>query len=302
MVARNREHESADEHAEHADDEQEKQKSDGEPTKEQDAESEEAEQRSSPSGAVVYKAICHEGDDELERPTSALAWSGLAAGLSMGFSLVAESLLRSHLPDAPWRPLISKLGYSMGFLIVILGRQQLFTENTLTVILPLLSRRDGKTLLNVARLWATVLSANIVGALIFAAVISHTGVFNSDVRETFDQLGREAFNSSFGLTVLRGIFAGWLIALMVWLLPFAESFRVLVIILLTYLVGIGNFPHVIAGAVDTLYVTCRGEVTIGHWFVGFLIPSFIGNVIGGVALVAALGHAQVVAGDDGADL
>jgi formate-nitrite transporter family protein len=302
MVARNREHEPADEHADHADDEAETQKGDGKPTQKQDAESEEAEQRSSPSGAVVYKAICHEGDDELKRPTSALAWSGLAAGLSMGFSLVTEGVLRAHLPDAPWRPLIAKLGYSIGFLIVILGRQQLFTENTLTVILPLLSHRDGKTLWNVARLWATVLGANIVGALIFAAVISHTRLFDSDVREAFDQIGRAAFQSSFGVTLLRGIFAGWLIALMVWLLPFAESFRVLVIIIITYVVGIGDFSHVIAGAVDTLYVTCRGEVTIGRWFLGFMIPTFIGNVIGGVALVAALGHAQVVAGDHGADL
>src|SRR5690349_9073033 len=108
----------------------------------------EAEERSSPSGKIVYKAILKEAEDELERPSSALFWSGLAAGLSMGFSLVGEGLLRAHLPDKPWRPLVAKLGYSVGFLIVILGRQQLFTENTLTPILPLLQRRDARTLGN----------------------------------------------------------------------------------------------------------------------------------------------------------
>src|SRR5215216_5147591 len=86
---------------------------------EHDPAEQEAEERSSPSGKVVYKAILKEAEDELERPSAALFWSGLAAGLSMGFSLVAEGLLRAHLPDKPWRPLLVKFGYSVGFLIVI---------------------------------------------------------------------------------------------------------------------------------------------------------------------------------------
>src|SRR4051812_19746867 len=107
-----------------------------------DAEHHEAEERRAPSGRVVYHAILKEGDDELERPSSALFWSGLAAGLSMGFSLVAEGILRTRLPEREWTPLVTKLGYSIGFLVVILGRQQLFTENTLTPVLPVLQRKD----------------------------------------------------------------------------------------------------------------------------------------------------------------
>jgi formate-nitrite transporter family protein len=106
------------------------------------AHEQEIHERSSPTGAVVYAAIRKEGDEELERATAALAWSGLAAGLSMGFSFATEAMLRAALPETPWRPLIAKLGYSVGFLIVVLGRQQLFTENTLTVILPVLRRRS----------------------------------------------------------------------------------------------------------------------------------------------------------------
>src|SRR4051794_33842189 len=94
----------------------------------------EVNERSSPAGTVVYGAIRQEGEQELERTTASLAWSGLAAGLSMGFSFATEAMLRAALPDTAWRPLIAKLGYSIGFLIVVLGRQQLFTENTLTVV------------------------------------------------------------------------------------------------------------------------------------------------------------------------
>src|SRR5205809_7766944 len=107
----------------------------------QDQHEQEAQERSSPSGKVVYKAIFKEGEDELERPSSALFWSGLAAGLSMGFSFITEGLLHAHLPQAQWTPMITKFGYPMGFLIVVLGRQQLFTENTLTPILPLLKKK-----------------------------------------------------------------------------------------------------------------------------------------------------------------
>src|SRR4051794_20919505 len=103
-----------------------------------------ARKRASPSAAIVYEAIRTEGNEELSRPSAALAWSGVAAGLSMGFSLVAQGLLRAYLPDTSWSPLLWRLGYAMGFLVVVLGRQQLFTENTLTAIIPLLAARDNK--------------------------------------------------------------------------------------------------------------------------------------------------------------
>lgn len=256
----------------------------------------EAEERSAVGAHVVHEAILMEGEEELKRPTSALAWSGLAAGLSMGFSLVSEGLLRSHLPDRAWRPLIVKMGYSIGFLIVILGRQQLFTENTLTPILPLMKKWKMGVFWNVMRLWGIVLLTNLVGAALFALVIARTDVFDAHVRETFLRIGQEGLSHSFWTMFLRGIFAGWLIALMVWLLPFAEVARVWVILILTYLVGLAELSHIIAGAVDSMYVVWAGEASFAHVLGGFVVPTLIGNILGGVSLVAALNHAQVVAG------
>jgi formate/nitrite transporter FocA (FNT family) len=261
-----------------------------------EAEQREVEEKSASGAAVVHEAIRKEGEEELERPAGALAWSGLAAGLSMGFSLVAEGLLRSHLPDAPWRPLLAKFGYSLGFLIVILGRQQLFTENTLTPILPLMAKRDGKTLVQVLRLWAIVLVANLVGALGFAWVVGHTNAFDPDVRATFAEIGREALQHDWATLLIRGVFAGWLIALMVWLLPMAESARVWVIIILTYVVGLGSLSHIVAGSVETLYLVTTGQASAGAWMTGYMLPTLLGNILGGVTLVAAVNHAQVVSG------
>ena len=89
----------------------------------------------------------------------------------MGFSFLVEGLLHSHLPDAPWRPLVATFGYSVGFVIVILGSQQLFTENTLMPIVPLLSHRTKARFLNVLRLWTAVFLTNMAGAFLFALVL-----------------------------------------------------------------------------------------------------------------------------------
>jgi formate/nitrite transporter FocA (FNT family) len=251
-------------------------------------------ERTAPAGEIVYHAVYREGEHELDRRSHALMWSGLAAGLSMGFSLVTEAFLISYLPNSHWRPLLSKLGYSVGFLIVILGRQQLFTENTLTVILPLLKKREGRIFLNVARLWAVVLASNVVGALAFAIFISQTSVLESQMSGIIRDIGVQGLHSTFLSAMLNAVFAGWLIALMIWLLPFAESAKVWVIVLLSYIIGIGHFPHIIAGSVPTFYLMLTGSLSFGHWLELFFVPTLLGNIIGGMALVALAVHAEFV--------
>lgn len=260
-------------------------------------EQKDVERRSAPRTEVIYEAIREEGSGELERSSSTLAWDGLAAGLSMGFSFIAEGLLRSHLPDAEWSPLVSKLGYSAGFLIIVLGHHQLFTENTLTAVLPLLQRKDAKTLLNMLRLWAVVLLANVAGAFLFAFAISQTELFEPDARNAFVEIAREPLRGWWGLALLRGVFAGWLIAMMVWMLPASESARFFVVVVMTYLVALGGFAHVVAGSVEVFYAVLSGAATWGE-YLGWMMPTLVGNILGGTTLVAALGHAQV-AGEAG---
>lgn len=249
--------------------------------------------RSAPKAAVVYEAIRREGEEELARNTSALIWSGLAAGLSMGFSFLAEALLLSNLPNSGWQPLISKFGYCIGFLIVVLGRQQLFTENTLTPILQLLHRTDLQTLLHVSRLWATVLAANITGAFLFAVLVAKTDLFPSSIEQILFEISHKVFAGSFWQTFFSAVFAGWLIALMVWLLPFAETARVTVIVIITYIVGLGGFAHIIAGSVNAFYALVVGNVSIIDVGIKFIAPTLLGNTIGGVTFVSIINYAQV---------
>lgn len=258
-------------------------------------EEQEVRKRSSLRAAVVFETVRREGETEVSRPALALAFSGLAAGLSMGASLVGTGVLRAYLPDAPWRTLIENLGYTLGFLIVILGRQQLFTENTLTAILPVLDDPDKpKKLAQMARLWSIVLVTNVVGAAIFAEVVAKTAMFEPKVKAAFLQLGLQAVHPTFGEIVWRGILAGWLIALVVWLLPAANPQRVWIIIIITWLVGAAGLSHIIAGSVEALYAVAAGAWPWQQYVTNFLLPVFIGNCIGGVGLVAILNYGQVV--------
>jgi formate/nitrite transporter FocA (FNT family) len=269
------------------------------PTDDDAKKAEEIEERTAPPGVVVYEAIYGEAEHELSRDSGGLAWSGLAAGLSMGFSMLAQALLQTQLGETPIGRLISPLGYTVGFLIVILGRQQLFTENTLTPILPLLKTMKGPVLWNVARLWAVVLATNLIGGFVFAWVVAHTPVADAEVRRACADLGRKALELDAWSMFARAIMAGWLIAMMVWLLPFAETSRIWVIMIISYLVGLAHFPHIIAGGVEVFYLLVTSKATTGEVFGGFVLPTLLGNTIGGVALVAGLAHAQFMAGERG---
>lgn len=245
-----------------------------------------------PAATSVYKVIWTSGEHELARPTKELGWSGVAAGLSMGLSFVAEAVLHARLPEAPWRMLLTKFGYSVGFLIVILGRQQLFTENTLTPILPLLKELSWSKLGQVARLWLIILLANVAGAAGVAALIGLEAPFDPQVQQSFAEIATHFLDKAPSQHFLGGIFAGWLIATLVWLMPFASSARVLVIILITYLIGLGGFSHIIAGTVEAFYALYAGIIGAPDFFLGFFLPTLCGNAIGGVALVAAINHGQ----------
>jgi formate/nitrite transporter FocA (FNT family) len=254
---------------------------------------EEADDRSSTSAKVVHEAIRLEGTEELDRPSSSVAWSGLAAGLTMGASMLAQGILEARLPDAPWRDLIASFGYSLGFVFVTMGRQQLFTETTLTVMLPVLHGTHG--LASVARYWAIVFATNIVATLFFAAAVNIPSLFPPDAMHSFTTLGVKAAEPGFAAVLVKALFAGWLIALMVWLMPAAAGTRFFVIIAVTWLIGIAHFSHVIAGSVETAFAAMKGAIGWGDYLAGFLLPAFIGNSIGGVVFVALLNHAQVKA-------
>lgn len=258
-----------------------------------DQQREQAAHHSTPHALVIHEIVREEGETAMERTPSALMWSALAAGMSMGFSFLVQAILESALPQTSWRHLIASLGYTMGFVFVILGRQQLFTESTLTAVLPVLTRRDLKTVGKTLRFWAIVLVFNLAGTAVFAGMLQIKGVFSPEVTASLAQVAHAPYSGDFAVTLVRAIFAGWLVALMVWLLPSARSARLLTILLVTYTVGVSRLAHVIAGSVEACYAVMIGSASVGDYFIVFLLPTLIGNVIGGVSMVAIVNHGAI---------
>ncbi len=243
---------------------------------------------------LVYQTIRREGDRELSRPVAALWWSGIAAGMLIGLSVFGKGILHEHLPDAPWRHLAESVGYCTGFVVVILSRHQLFTENTITPILPLMVRRTWDCLLSVVRMWLTVAAANLVGALVFAAFVSFSGVIKPEMLDAMREIGRHTLENGWREMFFRAIAAGFLMASLVWMMPSAKGGgQFWIIILVTYLIAVGDFTHIVSGSVEILLLVLAAEVSVFDFLFRFGIPTFTGNVIGGTGLFSVIVYAQV---------
>ena len=251
-------------------------------------------ERMTPAAArVIHEVLREEGQTELKRPVGALLWSGLAAGLSMGFSFLTLAMLHAALGEGAAAQALAPVGYSIGFLIAVLGKQQLFTETTLTATLPIMFQPRGDSLVRLARMWAAVLVANIVGTFAFAALLSLPGVMKPEIARALLGVAQHAFSEGFGVGLVRAMFAGWLIALMVWLLPSVGVAAPFVIVALTYVVALTGFPHIIAGSTEAAYAWINGAASGGDYLWRFFLPTLIGNTLGGTALAALLNHAPV---------
>ena len=250
------------------------------------------EEKRPPRAAVLHEIIRSEGDQELQRSMAALGWSSLAAGLSMGFSMLAKGLLHRHLGDLPGAFLIASFGYCFGFLLVILSRQQLFTENTMTAVLPVMTEPTLSNFGRLLRLWLVVLVGNLVGVVAFAFGVLHLQQFDAADHAAFVELGEALMKNTPWQMFTKGILAGWLIAMMVWMLAATQRARFVVIVMVTYVVAIGDFT------------INSGQVTFGGIVLGTVATLVVYHLMNGIARLrgsdADDAGEDLVAGADGA--
>lgn len=243
--------------------------------------------------AAVHEQIRMEGEKELERDWQALLWSAVAAGISMAASLMGKGIFHARLPDDPSRFFIENIGYTFGFVIVIIARQQLFTENTVTAVLPVMHRPTPRNVLILSRLWGLVLVGNLFGTALAALAFIHMPILDDGVRKAFVALAEEVMHNSPTQMFADGILAGWIIATMVWMLPAAGAAKIWVIVLMVYLMGICNLTHIVAGSAEILYLVFTGALPWQAFFYPFAIPTLAGNIIGGTFIFALLSHVQI---------
>lgn len=259
---------------------------------EEEEQQEEIREASKLSPTTIYEVIRLDGEEELRRKKMSLLWSGISAGIVISLSVLGEAIFRANLPDTPARYLVENLGYSLGFLMVIVGRMQLFTENTMTTVLPLLDKPGWKVLGQTAALWGIVLLANVIGAFIVALFYIFSGAIGDDLMVAMMELSLHAMGFAPGEAFARGIPAGVLVAAIVWMLPQVKDASVAIIIIFTWLIAAGDFTHIVAGSVEMAMLIVAGELNPVDGLFDFFLPVLAGNVIGGTAIFTMLIYGQ----------
>jgi len=248
-----------------------------------------------PSAEEIFKQVATSARQELQRPSIALALSGFGAGVFMGLSAVGTAVAIRILGHSPMTDIVSRMFYPIGFIVVILGRAQLFTENTLYPVALVLAEK--RQFWNTLRLWSVVLPANVLGAFAFGCLAAGTSAFEPATVTEISRLGANALAHPSMQIFWSGVIAGWIIALAAWLVSGSHSITgsVMVIWMLTFLVGVGNFAHCIASSCE-IFVTVLLQQAPWSEFPRWFFPTVAGNICGGVGLVTILEYGQVMHG------
>lgn len=252
---------------------------------------------SRPSAEQIYRQVARNAKEELKRSSTSLAISGFTGGTFMGFSALGVGIVLAALGTSPGANLLSRLLYPLGFIVVILGRSQLFTENTLYPVALVLAEK--KQLWNTLRLWAIVLPSNLAGAFAFASLISLTHGLSPGIVHAIAQLGVEAVHPSMATIFWSGIIGGWIIATAAWLVSGSHSISgsILLIWLLTFVVGAGNFAHCIASSSEIMTAVLTKQLAWRQYLL-WLLPAVGGNICGGVLMVTLLEYGQAIYGTE----
>jgi formate/nitrite transporter FocA (FNT family) len=178
----------------------------------------------------------------------------------------AHLCLRKGYFMCSWRVpggfLLENLGYTFGFIIVIMARQQLFTENTVTAVLPVMQNPTLGNFGLLMRLWSVVLLGNIIGTGIAAWAFEYMPIFDEPTRDAFVKIGMDVMKNTPVEMFSNAIISGWIIATMVWMFPSAGSAKIVVIILMTWLIALADTTHIVVGTVEILYLVFNGTL---HW-------------------------------------
>jgi formate/nitrite transporter FocA (FNT family) len=253
-----------------------------------------ADELAAPKTRVIYEVVRRQGEEELARPAGSLFWSGAAGGIAMMASVIAEGALRHKLPaDMPGRAAIGDLGYTLGFLIVILGRMQLFTEQTIVTVLPNMAAPGWKKFVTTARLWAIVFVANLLGTAAAAWINLNLHLMGPELTASMLEVSSAVQGKSALETLAHAIPAGFIMASVAWIRAGAADGEFWIVLILTYFIALGDFAHVIAGSAETFLLLFDGQIDVAQAFGGIIGPALVGNVIGGTGLFALLAHAQV---------
>lgn len=248
------------------------------------------EAKNSKSYSDILSTVIHEGESMFALGNKTVFWSAIVAGLEIGFSYLLISALYSFwqdtLPDATIFKLFS-IVYPVGFIMVIVGKSALFTEQTSILVLPVLNGQ--RSIWQLLRVWVDVIIGNIIGGIIFVLFIS----FLAPEMDLFSHqdmaaIGEHVLNYSSMVIFLSAVTAGWLMGVLTWLLSSIVNSitRVLIIFMITAIIGFGGFHHSNVGNIEVFGGLLYSDGISVLDYLRFLALALVGNGMGGAIVVA----------------
>ncbi|ELZ84789.1 formate/nitrite transporter [Haloferax elongans ATCC BAA-1513] len=239
----------------------------------------------------IFQRVVATADEEVSSGIQKLYLSGIAAGLAITLTFFVYATGKAAFPNDV-TGLLAPLLYPLGFVYIIMGRYQLYTENTLTPVTLVLTRVASVP--SLFRVWLSVLAGNLTGALIGTFVLANAGVFSPEAAAAAVDIGTKGIETPWWSLVFKAIFAGWLVAGLVWLEHAVRDSisRVVLIYLVIYTIPATGLYHIVVSSADVFYLVFTGNIALATGLWEFAVPVLLGNTIGGVFLVTLINYGQ----------
>jgi len=234
---------------------------------------------------------------EFDRSNKGLFLSAFTAGLEVGFSVLFMgtifTLFGQNISPNVMKVLLA-LCYPVGFIFVIIGRSELFTEHTALAILPVLKRSVG--LKDLFILWGLVYAGNLFGGLVFSFIISKLGTKIGFVSpDALTHMAEHLIHHDWSTIFLSALLAGWMMGLLGWLITSSQDTmsRIFVIILVTSIIGVAGLHHCIVGSIEVLSGLFSSDSISFQDYLKFQSFATLGNIIGGSVFVSILKFSNI---------
>lgn len=238
------------------------------------------------------------GAKRLHRPLLGDAITAFTGGMSVGFGAIAlaaaAAAVGGGLGSSSVGLLVGSLVFPVGFLILLVGKTELFTENFLLPVAAVIEHRGN--IRQLGSLWVVTLGANLVGVLLFAFLVSRGEVLAPAAANELIALAEHKIHYNFPTAFIKALFAGWLMTTLTWLLVAAEGGlgpRIAVIWAIASLIVLGQFNHVVISAAEIFMAMMLGApIGVTDWLTDNFVPALTGNIIGGLVFETMLQTVQ----------
>ena len=237
----------------------------------------------------IFQRIIAAADEEITSGSRELFFSALAAGFAITITFM---LYVSLTATTGGDPVISAMLYPLGFIYIIIGGYQLYTENTLPPVALTLERLASIPAL--LRNWGVVLAGNFLGGALGAAALAFGSVISPEAGVVATQLGQKGVETAWWSLFSKAAFAGLIVAGVVWVEYAArDTISRMVVVYIAFLaIPLGGLYHSVVSFTEMTYLVLVGNLSVAVGLWEFVIPVLLGNTIGGVVLVTVVNYFQ----------